>query len=163
MYRFTGKNSELKKLDYSIFRKYGISYSRKFENYRGQYEAYMKMAGGMIIHFPQLYINQHDTVFEFILSNKDKDADFWGPQDKDKAYDGCTYVLTKDNEILNRQELLKRGQKSVLDKFPDKDVPHDVLQDLGEIHADNMIEVRFLPCLVNNIIELDNISPLERV
>ena len=80
-----------------------------------------------------------------------------------KAYYNCTYVLTKDNEVLNREELFEKGKIAFKESYPDKNFPDDILNDFAEMKADAILAVRFLPHLVSNILELNNISELEKL
>ena len=162
MYYFTGKNPELKKIGYSLFRKNCLSYGRKFEDSKGRYEPHMYVAGGMGIRFSSIEYQYIDTIIEFVLANKDKDEYFWGTNDESDAYMNCSYVLTTDNEIVNREQLLEKAKIAVQESYPDKHFPDDVMSDFADMKSDAILAVRFLPHLVSNIIELNNISELVR-
>ena len=161
MYRFTGKNSELKKIGYSIFRKDGLSYSRKWEDAPFRHEAHMFLRGGMMIRFSSINSKFLTKVIDFILENKDKGEEFWGTSDERKAYGESKYIMTKEGEILKREDLFELGEKEILSLYPD--ISEETLKDFAKMAGDNMIDIRFLPHLIKNIVELDNISPLEKI
>jgi len=161
MYRFTGKNSELKKIGYSILRKDGLSYSRKWEDAPFRHEAHMFLRGGMIIRFSSINSKFLTKVIDFILENKDKGEEFWGTSDERKAYVESKYIMTKEGTILKREDLFELGKKKILSKHPE--MAGEDLKDFAEMAGDNMIELRFVPHLRKNIIQLDNISPLEKI
>jgi len=162
MYYFTGKNPQLKKLGYSIFRKDCLSYARKFEDTHGKHELHMYVAGGMGLQFCSIEYQYTDIIIEFVLLNKDKGSNFWGTQDENKAYHECNFILTKDNEVINRSELYEKAKKDLQESYPNKTFAPDVLDDFIPMMEDRIIAIRFLPHLVQNILELNKISPLRK-
>ena len=157
IYQFIGDRSLLYEAGYALYRKNGLSYTKP--NFYSHGAIYLIAAGGMTVYL-STFASRTSQIIDFILENKDKPRSFWIDDDKiDDEYSFCNYVIHSSGKIMDRKELSRVNIASFKEKHNRDFYPPDIL----DMVSDNHIDVRFLQCVIDEVLELHSLSPLKKV
>jgi hypothetical protein len=141
-YKYTG--------DIKVLKNYGYTFQKLYaRNYKSYHkgEIFMFVVSKMeieITNIPHVPVNSQEIVIDFILTNKDKPVEFW-------EYEGLSPFNKKLAKYrLINGEILTTEERYI--KYPIKD------------NVENLFieEFRLDIKLVNQILELNSIKPLEK-
>lgn len=152
MYAYTGERPLLKKLGYQLYRHEGLSYSKP--NYYHSGAIYMRANHNMILMFGKLDYDKTFEVVDFIIKNKNKPKSFW----YDKEAKKYNYVVTQNGDFIKKDDLKEKVYQELL-----LEVPEDAARKMSDSFYGQEISVHLSTEFIKNVIELDNLHPLEVV
>jgi len=151
-YAFTGDRTALIDLGYILHRHNGLSYSRP-DYYRSE-AFYMVARNKMILQCGQIRYQHTFSVVDFIIKNKNKNEEFWIDNNTMKPI----YALTNDGNIVTRDLLIDKLFNELIETLPE-----DIAKKFSISFYSRDICIPFSNELIKNVLELNDIKPLEIV
>jgi len=175
-YAFTGDIKLLKNIGY----KFQKLYARNYKTYSNE-RIIMYVTSKMAVELDDVRANIRTPFIQFILDNKNKPKDFWlhdvtyGAPFNETFTDMSTWVITPLGNIMTMSDYKVRRKpldviiSSSYDDFRDNKISkseQDIIISEAESKYSEFslsLPIEFYDDIIKDVIELDNLSPLELI